>query len=399
MKKLIFTFFFLVPVSSLASVRVNEIAWMGTAVSSSNEWIELYNDGDTSADLSGWTLSAEGAGKLLIPLSGTLAPKSFFILERTNDDTVPRVAADQVYTGALGNGGEVLALKDGSGAEIQRINASSGWQAGDNTTKETMQWSGEAWVTALATPKAENALPHASAASPKSKEEEEEKAGGVAAGSEVSAHSSPVPLSDFSEKPEWSVSAGRERIAPAGGVLLFEAHARDEKGKSMEDAAFLWSFGDGFSGNGAEVSHFYEYPGNYIVVLNAIRQGAQAVARTAVRVFASDVVLLLAESGVVFSNRSAYEMNVGGWKLRAGEQIYVLPEDTIIGAKEDVVFSSAAAKFQTTNGKGVELLNPSGKVVVRTEAQPEKPPSNPVIANTRDRRKRKRRQLQVQAKS
>src|SRR3989344_1587503 len=147
-------FIALVPLSAHAKVSISEIAWMGTDVSSNDEWIELYNDTGETVSLDGWTLEATD-GTPLIVLSGTVSANSFFLFERTDDNTVPGIAADQIYTGALGNGGEVLVLKK-SGGEEDRIDASGGWSAGDNTTKETMQWNGASWVTGTGTPRALN---------------------------------------------------------------------------------------------------------------------------------------------------------------------------------------------------------------------------------------------------
>ena len=42
-----------------ADVRINEVAWMGTLVSSNDEWIELYNTGSNEIDLSGWVLTVQ----------------------------------------------------------------------------------------------------------------------------------------------------------------------------------------------------------------------------------------------------------------------------------------------------------------------------------------------------
>jgi hypothetical protein len=39
-------------------VVINEVAWMGTTVSTMDKWIELYNNTSDAIDLSGWTLSA-----------------------------------------------------------------------------------------------------------------------------------------------------------------------------------------------------------------------------------------------------------------------------------------------------------------------------------------------------
>lgn len=118
---------------------VNEVAWMGTQASASDEWIELFNPTSGDIDLTGWTLAAMD-GTPSVALSGTIAAKGFFLLERTDDDTVKGVVADKIYTGALSNSGETLTLIDGFGNTIDTLNfAGVGWPAGDNTNKLTME--------------------------------------------------------------------------------------------------------------------------------------------------------------------------------------------------------------------------------------------------------------------
>ncbi|NLE76908.1 MAG: hypothetical protein GX605_09170 [Chloroflexi bacterium] len=113
----------------------HEIAWMGTAASAQSEWIELRNLSHEPLTLEGWILAAAD-GVPQIRLQGTAPPHAHFLLERTGDDTVPEVAADQVYTGALGNGGEHLTLRDPQGRLADQVDA---WHAGHNGTKQTMQ--------------------------------------------------------------------------------------------------------------------------------------------------------------------------------------------------------------------------------------------------------------------
>jgi len=156
----------LFPVVVNAGVVINEIAWMGTVpregesaqAAANNEWIELYNSFSDAVSLDGWTLSSADL-RPNITLSGNIPAGGFYLMERTSDDVVPGVAADLIYPykdNALSNTGEHLFLKDSSGNSIDEVNASSGWPAGDNTTKETMQGSGLNWITAAATPKAVN---------------------------------------------------------------------------------------------------------------------------------------------------------------------------------------------------------------------------------------------------
>jgi len=138
-----FTLFLLLSVSNCFAensldVVINEIAWMGTSVSYNDEWIELYNNTDSSLNLAGWMLkSSDGTPE--IKLVGIVTANGFYLLERTDDNTLPGILADQIYTGALGNNGENLGLYDNLGNLIDLVDCSASWFAGDNTTKQTME--------------------------------------------------------------------------------------------------------------------------------------------------------------------------------------------------------------------------------------------------------------------
>jgi phosphatidylserine/phosphatidylglycerophosphate/cardiolipin synthase-like enzyme len=118
-------------------VVVSEIAWMGTTTSSSDEWIELYNNTVTTVNLTGWTLSATD-GTPTIALSGQIPPRSHFLLERTDDSTVTDVEADLIYSGGLENAGEALTLHDGATVAIDRITCDAGWFSGHDRARVPM---------------------------------------------------------------------------------------------------------------------------------------------------------------------------------------------------------------------------------------------------------------------
>ncbi|MEJ2607784.1 MAG: lamin tail domain-containing protein [Anaerolineales bacterium] len=120
------------------SVLINEIAWSGTAASSSDEWIELHNPGPEAIDLSGWTLS--DGGDVHISLAGEIASFGFFLLERTDDNCVSDIAAQQIYSGNLNNSGERLFLYDAAGRTIDSANGDGGgWPAGDSASHRSME--------------------------------------------------------------------------------------------------------------------------------------------------------------------------------------------------------------------------------------------------------------------
>jgi len=116
------------PEQPLLTVVINEIAWMGTRASSNDEWIELYNTTKEPIDLNGWTLKASD-GTPQINLAGTI--QDYFLLERTSDENISDINADQIYKGALGNQGEKLELRDVNGNLIDLVDCSGGkWFTG-----------------------------------------------------------------------------------------------------------------------------------------------------------------------------------------------------------------------------------------------------------------------------
>lgn len=74
----------------ITDLIISEVAWSGTAASGADEWIELHNRSHLSVDVNGWVLNG---GELEIELSGSVAPYGFFLLERTDDDTVSDIPA------------------------------------------------------------------------------------------------------------------------------------------------------------------------------------------------------------------------------------------------------------------------------------------------------------------
>jgi hypothetical protein len=119
-------------------VVINEVAWMGTKISANDEWLELYNNTDSEIDLASWQLTPQDGTPKII-LSGKIPARGFYLLERTNDETLPGILASQIYTGAMSNSGENFTLSDAQGQIIDSLDCSLGWFFGDNTTKQTME--------------------------------------------------------------------------------------------------------------------------------------------------------------------------------------------------------------------------------------------------------------------
>ncbi|MGC9469073.1 MAG: lamin tail domain-containing protein [Anaerolineae bacterium] len=113
--------------SVAASVVVNEVAWEGTQSDSADEWIELYNTTDRTIDLTGWTLTAAD-GSPALTLVGTVSPRAYYLIERTDDATVSDIPADLAcsFNYGLHNDGESLTLRDAFGQIVDTVNADGG---------------------------------------------------------------------------------------------------------------------------------------------------------------------------------------------------------------------------------------------------------------------------------
>ncbi len=145
---------------------INEVAWAGTLNSANDEWIELKNISGSELDISNWQLlDKEEQIKIIIPANTKLNAGGLYLLERTNNDSVPNVSAGQIYTGALSNTEEGLRLFDSQCNLLDEVFAGSSWPAGDNGARRTMErssdlnwhtYSGNGENNIFGTPKKEN---------------------------------------------------------------------------------------------------------------------------------------------------------------------------------------------------------------------------------------------------
>ena len=148
------------PLSSKKEVIFNEIAWMGTKDSSSNEWIELKNLTGDKIDLTGWQIQNKNQKLKIIFPKIKIAPYGLLLLERTDDNSVPNIKSDLIYKGVIKNSNETLFLFDKNCNLKDKVKANPSWLAGDNLSKRTMERKKDlTWQTSKnigGTPKKEN---------------------------------------------------------------------------------------------------------------------------------------------------------------------------------------------------------------------------------------------------
>lgn len=153
-------------------VIFNEIAWTGSPLrsgetataASNNEWMELKNVSQANIDLSGWQILDESEKFNVLFEQGAVPANGFFLLERSDDDSVLGIPAEKIYNGALANSGMWLRIFDDHCVLVDEMNAEGGWPGGDNASKKTLERNALDfdWHTSEGpggTPKKENSKP------------------------------------------------------------------------------------------------------------------------------------------------------------------------------------------------------------------------------------------------
>ena len=351
--KTLFTFIFLIlflffPLNfgfgeEAVKVVINEIAWMGTEASSSDEWIELYNPTDKEIDLTGWKL--EGPGKKGIELKGSISANGYFLLERTDDNTVPGIKADQIYTGSLSNSGEKLRLIDEKEKEIDVVDCSKGWFAGNKESRQTM----------------ERINPFLSGNDENNWADSKNPGGTPRAKNSQFSTESPLPL---------SADAGSDVISLVGKEITF-----DGSGSTGEIKEYLWNFGDGTTTKGKIVTHSYNFPGEYYVSLKVSNDKTKSTDLIKVTIFSSSIFISEflpnpegEDSGkewIEIVNTSERIEDISHWGISTDREeiTFVFPEGSYISPRGFLLLPSSVTNISlSNNGGSVFLFYPSGDI-------------------------------------
>ncbi len=327
---LVLAMFTLSTQAALASVTINEVAWMGDSSSANNEWIELYNSGAT-VSVDGWTLS-DGMN-LNISLTGSIAASAYAVLERTSDESASGTAF-LIYTGALVNTGATLVLKNQSGSIVDQASGGENWQniGGDNTTKETAQYSSAGWVTDEATPGQVNRSGREDDTVTEEQTTTKSSGGGGSGSSKKTSDS--VSLKNTETK--MVVTPEVQSVAYVNQHVPFKVKMTgvdDERDKLVR---YDWNFGDTNATSGKVVSHTYAYPGKYLVTVRAVYKKVEQVSEKEITVLPVTFSLTKNEAGdIQIHNNAAYAVDVSGYTLRGGKTL-VLPPRSVILSKATI---------------------------------------------------------------
>jgi len=362
------------PYVASAAVTINEVAWMGTGVSANDEWIELRNSVSGGVTMDGWRLS-DGMN-LEINLFGSLAVGQYAVLERTDDTSAPGQAF-LIYTGALPNTGATLTLYRTDNSIEDRVSGGENWESigGDNTTKETAQYTASGWVTAEATPGSANSTKQAG----QNNNDQDDEAGTKSNSSKAKSTSRDEQPSLVKSSNILALSIDVPNTVFVNQPVRFTVVPGNVGQTIMNSLKYTWNFGDINTGKGKEVTHTYAYPGQYIVTVGGSYARHDQVVQKMITVLPIKFSITKNLTGdIQIHNDSPYDVDVSGFSLSSDKTIE-FPANSYI-PKRGTVTVPASKIASTYNSKQVQLWDGT-KNMLAVETVSGREISDPVIPN------------------
>lgn len=359
-------------VHAAGEVSFSEILFDPQGTDTGLEWIEIYNAGDTPADLTGWQLYPDGIGYFLFPAGFALAAKSFVVvhLRVSGSNSSSELYHPVIPSKNMGNTAGSVALFSGEPGK-DTIKSFVEWGKGDGTWESAAvkagMWAKGTFVD-LAHAQEGNAialqtlsktssaasdwtisvLPTAGAASASSffaspslpASAATSSAAGNSSGSSFHAPVSPNPPVATIE-----AFAGEDRTVPMGTEAEFLGSAIGLVHEPITHARFWWNFGDGETREGKSVGHVFRALGTYVVGLHVSSGDYAASDYLTVSVVPNQIAIgsvVAGEDGYVrLENDSGISVDIGGWILEDdGMRRFIIPVRTVVGVHGAAAFAN-----------------------------------------------------------
>ncbi len=350
---------FSLPAAAIAEVSITELMYDLPGSDSGREWIEVENAGSEAVDIFSWKLFEANTNHTISTTSQTgllaLPPRGYAIIA---DDPQKFLVDWPGFSGllfgssfSLNNSGEALSLKDANGAVVDSVtfDGSMG-AAGDGSALLRF---GSTFVATAPTPG------YGSAGTEENNTSQTTSDGPPRSSSSVPVYSngSVAPVAE----PEITADAGGDRLVVVGADTLFDARAFGLKHEPLENARFIWNFGNGVVKEGAHVFMRYDYPGEYVAVLTIASGKYSASDRMQISAVIPDIVISEANRmRIVLWNKTNRDLDISNWILFSGAQSFRLPLDTVILANRKVAFTESVTGLAANDLLRVSLNYPNG---------------------------------------
>lgn len=355
-KKLVFNFlaFLVILLTPLffarAGVFINEIMYdLKDGSDTGREWVEIFNNGSESIDLTGWKFFEANTNHALTPVQGgsVIQPNGFVVIVDNSEKFLTDwpgfsgIIFDSSFS--LSNTGEQIILRNSELADIDSVSYNS--ENGANGDGNSLQKIDGSWKSASPTLGVINIGGSGTQQSTST------------SGVDVSEPTSGVGSVSWPVEPQIYANAGEDKTSVAGADIKFSGQALGLKKEPLENARYLWSFGDGSMKEGQNVLHSYKYPAEYIITLD-VSSGKYSVSDRAIaKIIPNKLTITEATSEFIkLKNGSNVTLDVSGWFLKSGQTLFKFPESTFIKAGAEIPISSSISGLIGINANSEIML-------------------------------------------
>lgn len=354
---------FLLPITAKAQLAITEIMY-DLSGSDLNEWIEVQNTGSQSVDLSTFKLFENNSNHGLKVFQGdtNISTGSYVIIANDPNAFLSEYVnfSGSIFDSSfnLSNTGETLVIRDLNASDIDSVTYTS--DMGANGDGMSLQKSGNSFKPGTPSPGAGFT---ASQSNTQIQQDNLPNNQSTTQTQVVSTYSTSAQESKNEIDDAFTVSIGKDRLVAVGNEIAFRAEVKNKSSYSGRSASFSWSMGDGTLKYGEAIKYNYRYPGEYIVVLNASRDGKDTVARVSVKVFEPEVnITALPDGSVEVENLRKEEINMYLWKVESMGTSFTFPKDTLIKGNQKIVIPKDVLGINVSQLIPISLKSPIGVV-------------------------------------
>lgn len=289
------------------------------------EFIEIFNDGIISEDISYWSLSDVSGGSYMFPEGVVLDPQEYFVVEKPQ------------FLFSLNNTKETIFLKDPMEKDVDRVSYN------ETKTGVSYGFDGKKWrMTKSSTPGKQNVF-------------------------------------------DKEMKIGKNSVPKKAYQNVWVYFSPKIKNADEDEARYRWDFGDGSSSSSSNPKHRYAKKGTYTVELSVDteRNVAKRSFQIKISSYPKRSVRIAAfepnpvgkdEEGewIQIRNEEKKAVDLKGWSVASGTKISSLAnifiDESIVlsPGEEKKIFREEAASFSLPNSVGtVELRYPDGRVAHR----------------------------------
>jgi len=382
LKITIFSIILFSPLILNAQIIFTEIMYNPDGTDSGREWVEFYNSGSESVDISDYKLLENGINHKLSAHDPSnvdnliIGPREYVVvadnsIKFLSDYAEKGLLIDSAFS--LKNTGEQVSIVNSNDEIIDTFNYLP--EMGADSTGNSLQLNNYTWIPAGPTPFEVNKTEPAdeSVTEDGDSESSNTSSGSSSGSSSNSTHSSVSGISNYTPKINLKVSAGRERHVSVNTEIDFELiHNQD----SDNGISAVWSMGDGTQIRGKKIDHIYNSTGVFNIVLNAKNKEEQSTTRTKVYVSKPEIELSYQIWGkavdTLLKNTSKKELNVGKHILYiesdSDRQKFEIAQDTIVDSGQILNLNSKITGFNTSGSNNeVILYYPNGEKLTNIE--------------------------------